>query len=755
MKSSAIPLLCLLLIALPAVAATIHVPSDQPTIAAGLTAASAGDTVLVACGTYYEHGLILPSEVTLRGETGAADCVILDAQGLGRIMECTGVAAGTRIEGITLTHGDANPDLNPNYGGGIFASGAVLEIENCDFLDNVALVGGSISCEAGCQLTLIDCDFDGTNLPEYSNYFGLAVFSDHGDLIMSGCRISNHECLDIGSGGGLYVSQGAATLSDCEFVDNKVLSGGGGIYAARCALQLTRCLFDGNTAGGYEYVGGGGLFVSNQSASVELLDCRFTANSSIYGGIEGNAASIETNGGDCSIVGCLFDGNTNEGSGRSVLELRVSPGPALLSGCSFVGNSNASLGVIRTFLYPISLQNSIIAESSGVGAAVSCAGEGAIAELFCCDIHGNDGGDYTGCLAGQLGINGNISLDPHFCDAAGGNYALGYLSPCAPYSDPNAGCGLIGSEPVGCLTWGGIYEVADVADDQGGQLRVSWDMHELDEPASNFPITEYTLWRRIDARGERTPPGDWEYVLSVPAIGEEGYTAICPTLCDSTVEEGMCWTAVYLTAHTADPQMFYETAPDSGYSVDNLAPSVPENLHFADESLLAWDPPADADFRYFSVYGSESEAFDETAVLLDHTIGTSFDVSSAPHVYYHVTATDFSGNEGAAATISPLTDSDEMEPVVFALHANVPNPFNPKTVIRYDLPAPASVNLRVYDLAGRLVRVLLAEEARQAGRHEATWDGRNDAGRAAASGLYLYRLEAGGFTATKRMTLLK
>jgi endonuclease I len=88
------------------------------------------------------------------------------------------------------------------------------------------------------------------------------------------------------------------------------------------------------------------------------------------------------------------------------------------------------------------------------------------------------------------------------------------------------------------------------------------------------------------------------------------------------------------------------------------------------------------------------------------------------------------------------------------LRQNVPNPFNPSTVIRYELTAPVPVELHVYDLAGRLVDVLRSG-AESAGAHEVTWQGRDDDGRAVAAGVYVYRLRAGDEVLTRRMVLAK
>jgi hypothetical protein len=93
-------------------------------------------------------------------------------------------------------------------------------------------------------------------------------------------------------------------------------------------------------------------------------------------------------------------------------------------------------------------------------------------------------------------------------------------------------------------------------------------------------------------------------------------------------------------------------------------------------------------------------------------------------------------------------------PDVYALAQNYPNPFNPTTVIEYHLPYDGKVELRVYNLAGQCVRRLL-DGYEFADYHHVVWDGRDDLGRPVASGIYVYRLRAGGFLGTKKMALLR
>lgn len=93
-------------------------------------------------------------------------------------------------------------------------------------------------------------------------------------------------------------------------------------------------------------------------------------------------------------------------------------------------------------------------------------------------------------------------------------------------------------------------------------------------------------------------------------------------------------------------------------------------------------------------------------------------------------------------------------PAATLLHQNAPNPFNPSTVIRYELPARGAVDLRVFDVAGRLVRTLY-QGVEGAGLREKTWLGRNDEGQSVASGVYFYRLQTADEVQTKRMLLAK
>ncbi|MBE2226794.1 MAG: T9SS type A sorting domain-containing protein [Ignavibacteria bacterium] len=109
-------------------------------------------------------------------------------------------------------------------------------------------------------------------------------------------------------------------------------------------------------------------------------------------------------------------------------------------------------------------------------------------------------------------------------------------------------------------------------------------------------------------------------------------------------------------------------------------------------------------------------------------------------------------NPGSCIRLDYLTGTEgngSEIPTVFKLYNNYPNPFNPSTSIKYDVPRNTFVNLSIYDILGRLVTNLVSQDM-TAGRYDVTWDAKNY-----ASGTYIYKLEAGDFSDVKKMILVK
>ena len=106
-------------------------------------------------------------------------------------------------------------------------------------------------------------------------------------------------------------------------------------------------------------------------------------------------------------------------------------------------------------------------------------------------------------------------------------------------------------------------------------------------------------------------------------------------------------------------------------------------------------------------------------------------------------------------TNSSLSSVDKASlPQEYSLHANYPNPFNPSTVITYDLAGDGHVDLSIYNVVGKKVKTIVNKNE-SAGRKVAVWYGADDAGNSLSAGMYFYRLTAGGKVFTKKMILMK
>ena len=105
--------------------------------------------------------------------------------------------------------------------------------------------------------------------------------------------------------------------------------------------------------------------------------------------------------------------------------------------------------------------------------------------------------------------------------------------------------------------------------------------------------------------------------------------------------------------------------------------------------------------------------------------------------------------------VTAVRESEEpVLPSSYALYPSYPNPFNPQTAIRYDLPEAGTIRISLYNVSGQRIRTLLNGH-QIAGTHSVTWDGTDDRGRPVANGVYLCRMKAGRFQRTRKVLLVK
>ena len=312
--------------------------------------------------------------------------------------------------------------------------------------------------------------------------------------------------------------------------------------------------------------------------------------------------------------------------------------------------------------------------------------------------------------------------------------------------------------------YGGIESVTDVPGDTGGQVRVVWSPSRFDTQGSEYLVTEYSVYRRFDdglaKSGNPAPPypeGSWDFITTVPADMETTYAAVVPTLRDSTASQGMAWSVFFVRTRTATPGVFFDSPPDSGYSVNNLQPDPPTGFVVdrspVEGNLLTWDPPADPDFAHFRIYRATSPLVPPLpGTLFQVTTGTQYLDTETGTWYYQLTLVNLSGQESEpASSLSPVPAPGNG----LRLFQNTPNPFNPITSLHFQVPGGGTeIRLEIFDPRGHLVRVL-HDGFLAAGNYSRPWNGRDDQGRQVGSGVYYGRISGAGQTAVVKMVLVR
>jgi hypothetical protein len=216
----------------------------------------------------------------------------------------------------------------------------------------------------------------------------------------------------------------------------------------------------------------------------------------------------------------------------------------------------------------------------------------------------------------------------------------------------------------------------------------------------------------------------------------------------------------FISAHTDDPNVFYDSDVDSGYSVDNLAPLSPRRFVGRYENgavLLTWDHNNETDLRGYLIYRSDKPGIDIYKTRPIATTRDSFYIDrsfpTSGRIFYTVAAQDIhdnisSNNSEVEIIITSVSYENEI-PKSFILYQNYPNPFNPATTIEFDIPERTLVKLIIHDALGHEIKVLLDKDL-EPGRYKVDFIADN-----LPSGIYLYTLKTPKYTKTNKMLLIK
>ena len=339
-----------------------------------------------------------------------------------------------------------------------------------------------------------------------------------------------------------------------------------------------------------------------------------------------------------------------------------------------------------------------------------------------------------------------------------------------------------------------ISKVKDVPNDQGGHVKLTWSASYLDNDPQ-FAINNYWIWRSVPgsvaaaalSRGGRLVTEEdgaviasprrgtrlfkttvtngasyaWEYVGSQVAQAFPSYSVVVATSSDSTFGSNP-FTAFMVEAKPSS-NAYWNSSPDSGYSVDNLPPATPAPFTGqwvrAAGTAMQWGANHEPDLAGYLLYRGSSAGFAPgPGNLVASLTGTSYtDPAGTQFSFFKLAAVDAHGNVSGYALLAPsgTVDVPAAElPREVGLLALGANPVHGDLALRFGLPRDGVVTIAIYDAAGRRVRDLV-KGSWPAGYHDIRWDGRDEAGRGSASGLYLARLEAEGRVIVRRFLALR
>lgn len=378
---------------LTARAATINVPADQPTIQAAIDAASNGDTIVVAPGTYHENINFEGKAITVTS-SGGPSVTTINGGGAGAVVVFdTKEGRSSVLSGFTITNGNAYNYAQPYYdGGGISISNASPTISGNVITGNVACAeGGGIAAISSSAL------IEGNTITK----------NGEGD----GCSG--------GGGGGIWVNGGSVEITQNTICGNTWSSGDGGgiLLNAAGATTIENNTISGNTAMGISPASqGGGIDIINDTDALVVQNLIINNNAGQIGNSTGG-----------------------QGGGIAFLVPSGSRGPYLINN-TIANNQGAGGSAVYAdgFDSQTQLINDLIVGSPGQPA------------LYCDSLYSTtppiiqyddafspNGSGFDGTCAGVAGNNGNISSDPLFLDS-GSNFHVQFGSPAIDAGDNNA-----------------------------------------------------------------------------------------------------------------------------------------------------------------------------------------------------------------------------------------------------------------------------------------------------------------------------
>ena len=522
-------------------------------------------------------------------------------------------------------------------------------------------------------------------------------------------------------GGAIYINGSSPTIRDCVFTNNTANpfngdGAGGAIIVVNGAPRIEGCVFQGNRADL-----GGAVALINADGAV-LTGNQYLQNACMDSVAGHEGAGVYALDSRLDLIGETFTGNRRCAAGAA---LSASGSTVVARDVAAVGNrADAKGGAFHVVGGSLVVEGGLYDDNSARidrGGAVNVAG----ADL---DVRN---AVFTGNAAAVLGATLAADSSPVvrientlLLDSAGTGFGCVFLTG-------------VGST---------VLRNCVVADNAHGGLAGS---------TASFVGDHNVLWNN--------PGGD--------------YVGLTGGAHDILAEPGFCAAAAGDYALALHSPCLDRGDPDpacldpdgsradigayGGPGCTPVAPAAVAQLSLTQVALtgvaLDWAPNAEPDVDHYVVYRLPDAATQPDAAHVAGVVahpGHAF-ASAQSDGHFVVVAVDQDGHVGGySATVTTGATAAGDAPRALAIADVVPNPFNPRTTIRFDVPRAGRVEVRIYDMRGRSVRTL-ADADLAAGRHEAVWDGRDEDGGAAAAGVYLLRVATGGEQRSAKLVLAK
>ena len=723
-------------------------------IADAIDAASFGDSIMVAAGTY-RSAIIVEKPVYLLGgwnagftarDTQANVTTIVSSGSAVTFINITSGSPG--IEGFTITGGSGTqvymPDLG-GYGGGVFVYDSPALIKNnviagCGYTSamgfsggggiacwngSVTIAGNAISscvaqCGGGIYLFQATAAITGNTISgarPNEAYTGAknggGVFARQTNVTMAANVISANT--GYRTGGGIYATLSPVSTSGDSIYANEVTSSGGGIYSLRSPLSIHNTYIANNVA-----VSRGGA-IYHRAGLFDMANSVVAANTAMT-----SAGGVYADSCWGSWTNNTIDRNTSVDEGGNVY--------------------------VKAAAAPMDIRNNIVSYGSPNGFEALHAGNITFQYNNC---YGNAPADVVTILPDTT----NSSRNPSYTDTLTMDYYLGVHSGSIDAGDPSVG------DPDGSIVDQGAFGgpgavfaapayvdnlAASAANDT--TMKLTWDGRSpagldyyavyADTAAGFAPDVSNFIGAAaasVDSFLHHPVAGCRYYRVSlVDASGHaSGYSNVSgacaagPDLIPPTV--AVVQPAGGESFAPADAIDIRWVAADNR-QVDSVSIYYSQNAG-REYLLIAHGEPNDSLYQWI-VPGISSDSCVVRVVAFDHAKLAGEDASDG---YFSVRAS--TGTDGPPA-------------IAFSLAQNYPNPFNPLTTIDYSVARTSPVELAIFDVNGRKIRTLVGE-IKARGIYKTVWNGRNDRGSSVASGVYFYRLTAGDFIEIKKMILLR